>query len=140
MDLGKLAWSRERRPCVSPSIWLLITVRLIRRILSRQLGASDLEIDCLDCDLLYNLNISMEFDVVDGNITAASVGVIVEEFEQTAVVQISLNETLDIDQSINLIQVPLTPSSVRNDSPRPRNLLVADIYSCTCHRFHPSSL
>jgi hypothetical protein len=58
----------------------------------------------------------MEFDVQDKTVTASSINITVEEFAQSAVVQISMNQTLDLDKSIDLFTLPLTPASVRNYS------------------------
>jgi hypothetical protein len=88
----------------------------MQHILSRAIGKSDLELVCVNCDLLYNFNVGMEFDVQANNVTAASMNVTVEEFVQTAVVQISMNQTLDIDTSVDLFNLPLTGSTVRNYS------------------------
>jgi hypothetical protein len=80
------------------------------------MGNSNLELVCVNCDLSYNFKIGMEFDAQALNVTVASINITVEEFAQSAMVQISMNQTLDLGTSIDLWKLPLAGATVRNYS------------------------
>lgn len=97
-------------------VHLVVDYSLSDATYTRSIGNSNLELLCVDCDISYNFNIGMEFDVQGTSVTAISMNVTVQQFEQAAVVQISMNQTLQLDTSVDVFKYALPGTSVRNYS------------------------
>ncbi|KAF8968596.1 hypothetical protein BDZ97DRAFT_1755254 [Flammula alnicola] len=77
--------------------------------LLNQLTASSLEVVCTDCSSNFNFSVDINFNVsnVNSTVTAASVATVVELFEQSVVLDVSMNRDLSASPSFDFLHIPI---------------------------------